>query len=125
VRFAIAIPFFWFNPSIELSDNGGPKPRIVQIKIPRLQRGIIDLLWGASVVPDLVITPGRNSAISRPDTPEVSDLGFRKTRIFLQTGLDRQITDLPVRRQTAGLGCFAKPIAVIQNMIGIASAFAR
>jgi hypothetical protein len=54
-----------------------------------------------------------------------SDLGFRKTRIFLQRGLDRKVTDLPVRRQTAGLGCFAKPIAVIQNMIGVASAFAR
>ena len=28
------------------------------------------------------------------------DLGLRKTRIFLQMGLDRQITDLPVGSST-------------------------
>src|ERR1700687_462174 len=32
VRFAIAIPFFWSNPSIELWDDGGLETGTVQIK---------------------------------------------------------------------------------------------
>jgi hypothetical protein len=63
-------------------------------------------------------------------------LGLRKTRIFLQTGLDKQVTrrvtDLPVRQsnqpvrqQIAGwVERFAKPIAIVHDVMGIASAFA-
>ena len=57
------------------------------------------------------------------------DLGFGKTEIFLPMGLDRQVTsrptDLPVgqielsaRQQIVGwLERFAKPIAVVHNMM--------
>src|SRR3984893_1261592 len=48
VRFAIAIPFFWSNPSIGHCQNAGLETGIVQIKNLRLQCGIIDLLWGQS-----------------------------------------------------------------------------
>jgi hypothetical protein len=50
---------------------------------------------------------------------------FGKPEYFCKEGWTGKSLILPVRRQTAGLGCFAKPIAVIQNMMGVASAFAR
>jgi hypothetical protein len=47
-------------------------------------------------------------------------------------GLDRKFCDLPVgqikqpvRQQIGWVEPFAKPTAVVQNMMGIASAFAR
>jgi hypothetical protein len=57
------------------------------------------------------------------------DLGRVKIRIFLHEGLDRKFSDLPVgqlkqpvRQQIVGwVEPFAKPIAVVQNMMGIAS----
>jgi hypothetical protein len=69
MRFAIAIPFFWFNPSIELSENGGLEPGTAQIKIPRLQRGIIDLLRFAG--------GDRLSATSRSQNVQLSFGGHR------------------------------------------------
>jgi hypothetical protein len=47
------------------------------------------------------------------------DLPDGESGIFLQRGLDRQIKQ-PVRQQIAGwVERFAKPIAVVQNMMGI------
>jgi hypothetical protein len=43
------------------------------------------------------VTIASRPSVGRDSEGYRSDLGFRKTRIFLQTGLDRQITDLPVR----------------------------
>ena len=55
-----------------------------------------------------------------------TDLGVRKTRIFLQTGLDtavtRRVTDLPVRQRIAGwVERFAKSIAIVRNRMSVAS----
>ena len=48
------------------------------------------------------------------------DLGLRKIRIFLQKGLDRRFSDLPVGsgdRSQGWIERFAKPISVVRNMI--------
>jgi hypothetical protein len=62
-----------------------------------------------------------------------SDLGWLKTEIFLQSGLDRNsvicpsgVLMQPVGQQIVGwVEPFAKPIAFARSMMGIASAFAR
>jgi hypothetical protein len=54
-----------------------------------------------------------------------SDLGQRRREIFLQRGLDRKFGDLPIGQLEQFVGWvepFAPPIAVVQNMMGIAFA---
>jgi hypothetical protein len=75
------------------------------------------------------VTIASRPSVGRDGGGYRSDLGVRRSGIFSQRGLDRKFSDLPVRQlgqpvrqQIVGwVEPFAKPIAVVGNMVGTAS----